>query len=399
MSRTVACITATIGLGVGAAASPGLTVDEEGVLLRDGAPYRGFGVNYFDAFMRVILDPDDNAYEEGFAVLAEHGIPFARVNFGGFWPVQWELYLEDRDAYFARMDAFVASAEAHGLGLIPSLFWYHGCVPDIVGEPVSAWGDKDSKTHAFMKEYVEAVVTRYRDARAIWAWEFGNEYNLAADLPNAEEHRPMTAPRLGTPESRGPEDDLTHAMVITAAKAFAEAVRRHDPHRVITTGHSIPRPSAEHMRRGEGWSQDSEAEYRKNLVDITPDPHNLASIRLYPDHIEDRFGRETLTYGELLAISLDAAANAGKALFVGEFGAPSPPSADAGKVRENHAAMIQAMMNSGVPLAAAWVFDLPQQEDEGWNFTPQNERAYILEKLQAANERLAAEGRSARPPS
>jgi hypothetical protein len=46
----------------------------DGMFVRDGLPYRGIGVNYFDAFYRSVKDPQDTSYEAGFSALAAHGI-------------------------------------------------------------------------------------------------------------------------------------------------------------------------------------------------------------------------------------------------------------------------------------------------------------------------------------
>ena len=113
----------------------GLTAGAGGTLLLRGQPYRGIGVNYFDCFSRTLADAEHRSYEAGFAALARLGIPFCRFSACPFWPAQYKLYQEDRAEYFARMDRVVRAAERHGIGLIPSLFWYSAAVPDIVGEP------------------------------------------------------------------------------------------------------------------------------------------------------------------------------------------------------------------------------------------------------------------------
>nr|HQH53191.1 hypothetical protein [Candidatus Hydrogenedentota bacterium] len=103
---------------------PGLSVSKEGVLLKDGQPYRGIGVNYFNAFLRRVQNPQDTSYREGFKTLSGKGIPFARFAACGFWPVEWRLYREDKEAYLKLLDDVVRTAEEAGVGLIPSMFWF-----------------------------------------------------------------------------------------------------------------------------------------------------------------------------------------------------------------------------------------------------------------------------------
>ena len=173
VKKLSALLALAVLLSAGASAaqqSPGLTVSEEGILLKDGQPYRGIGINYFNAFLRRLKDPGDTSYREGFQALAGKEVPFARFAACGFWPVEWKLYLEDKEAHLRLLDDVVKAAEEAEIGLIPSLFWFDACVPDIVGEPRSAWGDPESKTIAFMQQYVADVVPRYLGSPAIWAW-------------------------------------------------------------------------------------------------------------------------------------------------------------------------------------------------------------------------------------
>ncbi len=373
----------------GAAAAPPLTIDAKGVVLRDGNPYRGIGINYFSAFKRAMADPNDTSYREGFDVLVKHNIPFIRFMCGGFWPVDWKVYQKDKDTFFASLDAFVKTAEEKKIGLIPSLCWYDDGIPDLVDEPRSAWGNPESKTIAFMREYVQEVVRRYADSPAIWAWELGNEYSLGADLPNADTHRPPVHPTLGTRKERTAADDLTHDMVVTACREFGKAVRAVDPQRPITTGHSLPRSSAEHQRKEKSWGQDSKEEMVKNLIDVTPDPVNLISVHVYPFDEQKRFGKDTTSYGEILDLCMEAAAKSRKGLFMGEFGA-SDTEKDGGPeaARKNNERVFAAIEQSGVPLAALWVFDLSDQ-DSFINVTPTNHRAYLLDAIDEANRRLS----------
>ena len=83
--------------------SPGLSV-RRGVLLLKGKPWSGVGVNYFSLFYRRLKKPGDASYRKGLQQLSEAKIPFVRFMACGFWPIDWELYLRDKEAYFKLLD-------------------------------------------------------------------------------------------------------------------------------------------------------------------------------------------------------------------------------------------------------------------------------------------------------
>jgi len=370
-------IPAVVAVANVVAPPPGLYV-RDGVLMHQGKPYNGIGVNYFNCFARVLKDPSDTSYDRGFAELQRLGVPFVRFMCGGFWPVEMDLHKSDRRAYFQRLDRVVRSAEKHGIGLIPSLYWNICTTPDLAGEPVSAWGDPGSKTHAFMRSYTAELVRRYGKSRAIWAWEFGNEYNLAADLPNAAEHRPPVWPALGTAASRSEKDELTHAMFRTALVEFAREVRKHDRNRAIISGNSIPRPSAWHQQKELSWTKDTPEQFTAMLLGDNPDPLDTLCIHAYaPEDLER------------LPSAASAAIRAAKPLFVGEFGVEGPETDQA---REKLIALLRAIAGNRIPLAALWVYDFGGQ-DKSWNVTWDNERAFQLRMIADANRRLQAGGR------
>jgi hypothetical protein len=377
-----------------AAPSHGLRVTGEGLLTLNGEPFQGVGVNYMGAFQRHLQDAEDTSFDAGFEELGELGIPFARFMAFGFWPKEMRLYEEDREAYWSRMDAVVDSAERHGVGLIPSMFWWYPCVPDLVGESINQWGNPQSETHAFMRQYVKDMVTRYRDSPAIWAWEFGNEYNLAADLPNALDNLPWARPELGTPPERTKADTLTHEDITAAAQAFADEVRKHDPHRAITTGHAIPRSSQYHQRTELSWQPDTRKEFAQDLIDKHPDPIDVLSVHIYPEMMSERyFGRRDATYGTLIEACLAAAEQSGKPLFIGEWG--SPDGGDYGTIEEakrEFAKLLATIVELEVPISALWVYDFPFQDDF-INVTSTNHRAYQLEAIVEANSKMREEAR------
>jgi hypothetical protein len=357
---------------LGALGQPALLeADDQGGLRKDGKPFRAIGINYFSCFYRTLLDGDDTSYEQGFEALAREGIPFVRFAATGFWPKDMALYRSDREEYFRRLDAVVASAEKHGIGLIPSLFWYYACVPDLVGEPLDQWGHPESKVHAWMREYVREVVTRYRDSPAIWAWEMGNEFALQASLPNAAAHRAPIWPNLDTADSRSERDDLSFDMLRVAYTEFGKEVREHDKKRMIFTGDSLPRPAAWHMEREGTWTEDNERQFRQMLRSLNPDPIDAISIHAYGENT----GR--------IAWAVRAAKSIKKPLFIGEFGVPGTGP----EVKEEFRRMLRIIEESPVPLAALWVFDLPSQNAD-YNITTDNERSYQLREVAEANARV-----------
>jgi hypothetical protein len=336
----------------------------------DRKPFCGIGVNYFDCFLRTLHDGDDTSYDAGFATLATKGIPFVRFAATGFWPSDMKLYIENRDEYFRRLDGVVRSAEKHGVGLVPSLFWYYACVPDLVGEPMDQWANPQSKTQAWMRRYVEEVVTRYKSSPAIWMWEMGNEHSLAASLPNAKQHRAQTAIKLGTHATRSERDELTFAMVRQAFAAFAREVQKYDPHRLVSTGDSMLRPSAWHQERKGTWTRDNPDQYAEMLALANPDPVSAISLHAYDD-AHNRFPS-----------SRKASLRMNKAIFLGEFGVQGETPESAEKFR----GMLAAITENKIPLAALWVFDYARQPK--FNITATNARAWQLEAIADANALL-----------
>ena len=358
--------------GLAAESNRGLSAGPNGTLVLNGKVFRGVGVNYYDAFVRLLDDGKIQDVAAGFRVLASNQIPFVRFAADGYWPVNWGLYQTNRQAYFARLDQVVKLAEQHGIGLIPSLFWHPPTISDLVSEPVDQWGNAASRTHAFMRNYVQEVVTRYRDSPAIWVWEFGNEFNLPADLPNAAEHRAPVQLTLGTAASRSARDDLTHAHIRAALTEFAREVRRHDPHRMIISGNAFPRPSAWHQQHERNWQRDTPEQWAEMLAADNPTPVGSLSGRLYSTN-------------DLVALApaMALARQLGKPLLIGEFGVPGEMT---DLTRRQFREWLAALDTSGVPLAALWVFDFDGQAKD-WNVTAVNVRREQLRLIAEMNAR------------
>ena len=249
-----------------------------------------------------------------------------------------------------------------------------------------------------MREFTRAVVSRYKNSPAIWMWEFGNEFNLSADLPLDKAMLPPTVPAHGTPVERDVAVDLlTTDDVRVALSAFAQEVRGIDPKRPITSGHAVPRPHAECLRSTRAWERiDTREVSLQGLQYQHPDGIDVASIHVYPESVhEARFQTDyRASYAELFSLY-----NAcGKPLFLGEFGAFTGQVSELDtddKALAEFQRMLDALIESGIPLAAAWNFFGAEStgiRQQPWNFDHQSRTAY-LDAIAAANRKIGK-----RPP-
>ena len=353
----------------------GLTVNSQGILMREGQPYRGIGVNYFDAFIRTLRNPGDVSYREGFSQLGANRIPFARLAAGGYKGRDWQLYLTDKESYFRRLDDVIASAEKAHVGLIASLFWSIGGVSENVHESPARWGDPQSATRQFMRRYTQEVVSRYADSPAIWGWEFSCELSLPLDK---------------RPGQGNPMRTLNLATFRSAALDFAQTVRRLDPDRIVLTGNSLPRAAAYHNAQGGRVAPDTEAQFAQILLRDNPDPFNPICIHAAPANMGRYFGDRRVSYAQLLAACVRAGRSAGKPIYLEEFvPVPARPAALFGQSQRGYfSSELSAIKQSGIPLASVWVYDRKLTADRsslGFN----NERAYMLQMIGDYNRTLS----------
>jgi hypothetical protein len=321
-----------------------------------------------------------------FKVLKDYNIPYARMNFGVYWPVQYKFYEQYKTMYFNMMDAVVKEAEKDNIGIIASLFWLAPAVTDYCDEPLNAWGDPNSKSIAFMKNYVKEIVTRYKDSPAIWAWEFGNEYNLYVDLPNAKDCRPLVNVELGTRSSRDENDDMTTDVLNTALTLFAQEVRKYDKTRLITSGNSIPRSAAYNMKNYGTWTADTEDEMAETLKWHNPDPVDCISVHIYEE--DKNIFEKGNTFEKLIKVLKGTSDKQGKALFIGEFGGDESTFGDE-KLKSNFYRIMDSIVENKVQLGAVWTMRDPKNIKD--NILPDNSRAYMLEALKEYNAKIYKE--------
>ncbi|MBE6872167.1 MAG: glycoside hydrolase family 5 protein [Ruminococcaceae bacterium] len=362
---------------------------EDGVVKHEGAEFRGAGFNCYDAFAGLIDNPDDEGYFYNFKMLAEYDVPYIRLNFGAYWPNQYELYDKDPEEFFRRMDKVVRCAEAFDIGLICSMFWYDTGLTDYCDEPRNTgWGDENSKTREFMRRYTTDVVNRYKNSPAIWVWEFGNEYNLGMDLPNASSCRPAIHESLGTRTERTYEDDMKLEDIMDAQQEFAELVRSLDPWRLITTGHSVPRAGQWHQYMYKSWGPDDREQATEALSLLTPDPFDTISVHLYTP---EKWFDGIKTNADYVGYLAEAAKELNKCTFIGEFGGDfSTLGRDVVTAQINE--ILEAMKENEIDLGAIWCvwnpFDFSKDAD---NIQPNNKNAFVLDLVKQYNQQVWAQ--------
>lgn len=358
-------------------------------IIKNCKSYKAIGVNYFDAFYRVLKDPEDKSYIQGFEKLSKNGIPFVRMMASGFWPKDWELYFKNKEKYFALLDNVVNTAKGYNVGIIMSLFWKVSTLPDLMGEPIGAWGDPESKTIKFMKEYAKEIVIRYKDEPAVWGYEFGNEYNLLSDLPQGYK---KVAPQYGTPIKRTELDKLSLKDILFAFTEFAETIRLYDNKKIISTGNSLPRPTQYHLAYHSTWEKDTSSQFLEILNQINPYLFNTISIHIYPTHLKGYFVDFTVNNFENLLFHAKLGTEKGKRiLFIGEFGVCRKEkhlkNMDISEEKETFEKLIKAILDSETPLSALWVYDIKKKEDP-CNVTFESDRAYQLEWIIKLNKKF-----------
>jgi hypothetical protein len=350
-------------------------------------PYRGVGVNYPDAFLRPLKHPGDESYRDDFSKLAANHIPFARILVCGFSANDYQLYFQDKEKYFKLLDGVVHAAEESNVGLIADLFWKSYVVPDMVGEPRGQWGNAQSKTRQFMRTYTHEVISRYVNSPAIWGWEFGNEYNLSLDSPDAWRNLPPVAPRLGTTRNRGPEDSFTTETFTSALLDFAKTVREIDDHRVLLTGNSLTRFFAHHMLTERRNWPDSAEQFATMLLRQNPGPFNPICIHAGPSIVPYAVAKRPVSYNELIQICAGAARSASKSLYIEEF-ITCPPKTECNVAtrQKNVREILAAIQANNVPLASVWVYGRKMIHDP-YSLSFDDDTAPVLQMIGDFNQK------------
>ncbi len=364
----------------------GLHVQADGTLTLAGEPFYGIGLCFYDGFLRTLRKPPYKPYAPSLKKIAASKIPFIRMPFSGFWPDELKRYQSAPEEYFREMDLFVKACEENHIGIIATLFWTKFSVSDVVGETVNQIGNPASKTMEYTRTYVRDVVTRYQNSPAIWGWEIGNEFNLAADLDKQGQPPlgyPYVLPARGTPAQRGPDDRITSQDVETYFTEVEKAVRSVDPYRIISNGTADFRGSQYNLRTHRAWRDDTEEELKAIMNVFSPRSVDTISVHITLDKEKDglsqkRFNR-TVEIEELLKIYVTLAKQSGKVLYMGEFH---------GDTEANFVRKLDAIQAAGMQLCSLWNF-----ADEASSKTKSfSDDSFMFTRTAEANQNYRSQG-------
>lgn len=349
---------------------------EDGVIMLEGKPFYGFGVNYFGAFSHYEDGylPDPQIFKDGFAGMAEHNIPFVRIALG-YYSAFYDRYDADPQGTLAKIREVLDAAEAQHVGVILSLFWHDAALPEHVGEKRADMGEAESRTLAYAVEFTTTIVKEFADHRALWGWEVGNEYNLDADL--CDRNLQMFLPAGFTYDNPTGRDYFTSDEAAFFFEAVASTIRKYDGYRLITNGCSEMRTCAWSMHKATmrlkddhlwdiNWSQDTRKAFEKAIDLYTPDSVDTVSFHFqsgssgaetpsYTLSYPVFAGEEALTVPGFLDAYVQAAKAAGKALYLGEFG-DFRDMESAADCPEMFRTLCGWISDSGIQIASLWQF-------------------------------------------
>ena len=198
----------------------------------DGKPFYEISFNKFDLVWQLVAaesktkgfgeDPGSSA-EEALREMHELGFKTLRAFCG--MPAHY-FDTAKRDTYFRALDRMLALCDGYDLRVVFCLN-ATGCVAKDHGETlVDLVARPESASRRRLEEFVRAVVTRYRNRKAVGMWEHENELLLMADIGGKQRlWNGQAVPTL-------PEVAKFHADL-------AALIRTVDPHHLITTGDSF----------------------------------------------------------------------------------------------------------------------------------------------------------------
>ncbi len=327
-------------------------------------------------------------------------VSYLRISATGFDPSAYrkpgdlDLWLTNPAQYWSQFDELMTDLETAEMQGVFTLIWNPLQFPAMTGETVrDLITQPDSKSYQTAERYIREFVQRYKNRKAVLFYELTNELNLGADL--GAEKRCNAKKQAALCDAKG---HYTSAEMVEFTKRLSALIHGIDPSRPISSGFSVPRASAEHLRASPEWisgkadfRQDSLEQLQQNLAFIH-EGVDIISVHIYPNEANVRFGAKDRHGVELLESIKKIADKIGKPLFVGEFG-------DRDDLTDSPASYTVRMLNRirdlRVPYSALWVWEFYQKsphitrdnQHTGYSLEPSDNNK-LIQKISQTNNQL-----------
>ncbi len=317
------------------------------------------------------------------------GFTYLRIAAGGFCAVDYDEWRQDPNAWWASFDQMVKDAAARNIRLIPSIAWFPYAFPDMANEPLGKLMDRTSQSNQLLKQYTRELVSRYKDSPTILFWEVGNEFNNRADQDLQSLGTAQGSDTCNRNKVYSPADNYTSDQLAAFMNDFGSFIKGIDSRHMLSSGFSVPRSTAAHLRSqpawlagGKGPARDSFAEMESWVRDMDPMPIDIISVHLYPK----TGNTEPWTAADMYKASKDL----GKLLFVGEFG-----DVDANGQWKANSPFVSSVLNTivadRIPFSAPWRWEgyksLNPPVPDTYNLDP-SVNMNILQEIIDANRKL-----------
>lgn len=338
-----------------------------------------FGVCCYDLFYQFMyagkFEPEKRLQK-----LSERGIRLVRFSAGPFWARDWKAWNANPEKFLTALDALFDAADHYDMKLVVSVLYNPYGLSDYHGEPYSAWANPNSAARRAMDAHVPTIVRRYAGRKSVFMWEFANEMNSFADLPNGYQFYPTVNVEGGTPAVRTVADNITMVGIQSCYTRFAELVRQYDTKHPIGSGSNIPRKHQIHGLSG-SYALDTRDQFQQAMQQTLVGKTEVLSIHCYPDSVKDRFDATGSNINEVLTLARQVADQQSVRLYVGEFGIMKSGNKESD--RTQFQAFVDAIKASKVDYATMWNYDWDFQPE--WSVTFDNDRSWMLDIIAAAN--------------
>ncbi len=373
----------------------------------DGKPYAEISFNKFDLFWAIwqasnLNDPSELAravarqdsalrdlHATGFRTIRIFGAPWSSDK--GDLQAMWNDPVK-RQRWLSSVDTTLGLCEKNQIQVVFSLGLGGFSTGADAQHASPLYTAANSSQRQLCYSYIDAVVSRFKDRKAIAMWEVSNELTNAA---NIGDYKGLYNPTLD--------------QVAAFFDATARRIKQDDPLRLVSTGGAALRTAAWHRWRDQSWQLDSLGQYREaysayfahSAIDVV-DTHYY-ELRGGENLAPDSAGKPVaLTPGDYVTI----ANTLGKGAIMGEYGTlPSTwdpkerndPDWFHGYHDPNAAKWVQRgldqLVSEKIPITYWWAYQSDRPVDQFSNpatFSMET-TPNLVRMIAAANQRLKME--------